>query len=128
MIELVWDAGQTATARLPSGNDLTVGEHPALSPIDLAAVSAAASVMGAFMDAASETGAPVLGYVATADVEQPESGKPVLHLRSYVVGSEGMDDESFSVLAVRALERSVVAQLFGDSVSAEWDLRVLHGV
>jgi len=128
MIELVWDAGQTATARLPHGQDLTVGEPPALSPRDLAAVSAAASVMGAFMEAASEAGAPVLGYVATAEVEEAGSGKPVMHLRSYVVGAEGMNDELFSTLAVRALERSVVARLFGESVQAEWDLRVLHGV
>jgi len=128
MIELVWDAGQTATARLAHGQDLTVGEHPALSPIELAAVSVAASVMAAFMEAASEANATVLGYVATAEVEQAESSKPAMHLRSYVVGAEGMNDELFSALAVRALERSVVARLLGESVQAEWDLRVLHGV
>jgi len=128
MIELVWDAGQTATARLPCGTDLTVGEHPGLPPTDLVAVAAASSVMGAFLEGASEVGAPVLGYVATADVEETEGDKPVLRLRSYVVGSEGMNDELFSTLAVRALERSVVARLFGESIAAEWDLRVLHGV
>jgi uncharacterized OsmC-like protein len=128
MIELVWDAGHTATARLPSGDDLTVGDRVGLSPIDLAAVAAAASVMGAFMEAAAETDAPVLGYVATADIETSAETRPTLHLRSYVVGSEGMDDELFSTLAERALDRSLVARLYGDAISAEWDLRVLHGV
>jgi hypothetical protein len=85
-------------------------------------------VMCAFMEAAAETDAPVLGYVATADVESTPAGRPTLHLRSYIVGSEGMDDELFSTLAERALDRSIVAGLYGDTIAAEWDLRVLHGV
>ena len=127
MIELVWDAGQTATARLPSGDDLTVGERVGLAPSDLVAVAAAASVMAAFMQAAAEADAPILGYVATADLETPPSADPVLHLRSYIVGSEGMNDETFSALAEQALDRSTVARLLRQSISAEWDLRVLHG-
>ncbi len=128
MIELVWDAGHMATVRLPDGTNLAVGNRTGLAPVDLAAVAAAACVMSAFMEAASEAGAPVLGYVATADVDASQPNRPTLRLRSYIVGAEGLDDELFSALAERALERSTVARLYGDAISAEWDLRVLHGV
>jgi hypothetical protein len=127
MIEMVWDAGHTATARLPGGAELTVGNRAGIAPTDLAAVAAAASVMCAFMEAAVETAAPILGYVATADIETSAADRPLLRLRSYVVGAEGLSDDLFSTLAERALDESAVAQLFGDSIAAEWDLRVLHG-
>lgn len=127
MIEIVWDAGHTATARLPGGAELKVGNRAGIAPSDLAGVAAASSVMCAFMEAAVETDAPILGYVATADIETSPVDRPVLRLRSYVVGGEGLSDEVFSALAERAVDESTVARLFGDAITVEWDLRVLHG-
>ena len=75
MIEIVWDAGHTATARLPGGAELTVGDRGGLAPSELAAVAAAASVMSAFLEAAVEAAAPILGYVATAEIETSETAQ-----------------------------------------------------
>ncbi len=127
MIELVWDTATAATVSLGDDQTLQVGGSRGLDPADLAAAAAAADVMSAFMAAAEEAGAPILGYAATADVDTGPSGNPVLHLRSYVVAPAGMTDERFSAVAEAALRRSSVSRLVGGNIAAEWDLRVLRG-
>ncbi|HUF49117.1 MAG TPA: hypothetical protein VMM93_14970 [Vicinamibacterales bacterium] len=127
MVELVWDAGRTATVRLPNGVELTVGGRQGLPPADLAAVGLAASVMAAFIDAARAAGCTILGYLATTDVAAGAGLAPVVRLRSYVVSAADIDNALFTELTGLALDRSIVARLLGDSLDVRWDLRVLHG-
>jgi organic hydroperoxide reductase OsmC/OhrA len=128
MVELVWDAERTGTARGSSGASLLVGDHPsAFSPDDLVAMAAAACLMRAFLRVAAERKVAILGYMATAHLENGGAATPRLHLRSYVVGSGDASEQTLAELADRAVAQSPIARLLGDRRTIEWDLRVLHG-
>jgi uncharacterized OsmC-like protein len=127
MVELVWDAERTGTARGASGVSIRVGDHPAgLSPDDLIAMAAAGCLMRAFLQAASDANVAILGYMATADLDAGDQ-LPHVRLRSYVVGSAGVSEATLADLADRAVKQSPVTRLLGDRCTVEWDLRVLQG-
>jgi uncharacterized OsmC-like protein len=130
MVELVWDAERTGTARGATGTSLTVGDRaPAFQPDDLLAMAAAGCVMRAFLKAADEAHVPILSYLATARVEpSSEMTEPRLKLRSFVLGPSGVTEQTLAGLAERACQASPVARLLGDRCAAEWNLRVLRGV
>ena len=130
MIEFVWDADKTGTATGASGAALTVGDQPSdYRPDDLVAMAAAGSVMRAFLAAAERAAVPILAYMATAEVRSTqESPDPRVHVRSYVVGSDTMTEQTFATLAAEALRTSGIARLFGDRCVAAWELRALRGV
>jgi len=127
MIELVWDAGRAATARTSSGVALSIGNH-GLAAADLVGAAAASCLMQAFLEAADEAGVPVLGYMATADVESRSgSDGPIVRLHSYVVVPDDITEREVARLADAARRASPVARLLGDRCVARWDLRVVHG-
>lgn len=129
MVELVWDSERTGTARGSSGASLLVGDHPAgFSPDDLIAMAAAGCLMRAFLQAARDAKVAILGYMATAHLQDGTgAARPRLHLRSYVVGSGAAREQTLAELADLAAAQSPVARLLGDRCVIEWDLRVLHG-
>ncbi|MFI5177062.1 MAG: OsmC family protein [Vicinamibacterales bacterium] len=129
MVELIWDAERSGTARGATGAFLAVGDRaPAFQPDDLLAIAAAGCVMRAFLKVADEAAVPILSYLATAGLESSsEMTEPRLRLRSFVLGPSGVTEQTLAGLAERACQASPVARLLGDRCTAEWNLRVLRG-
>ncbi|HUL71636.1 MAG TPA: OsmC family protein, partial [Vicinamibacterales bacterium] len=97
-------------------------------PEDLLGMAAAGCVMRAYLKAADEAHVPILSYLATARIEpSSEMTEPRLRVRSFVLGSSDVSEQTLAALAERACQSSAVARLLGDRCSAEWNLRVLGG-
>ncbi len=119
------DAERAGTARTASGATLVVGSTDS-APADPIGSAAAGCLMQAFLDVASEAGVPVLGYMATADVDTATE-RPVIRLHSYVVVPAEVTEREVARLGHAALARSPMARLLGDRCIADWSLRAVHG-
>jgi hypothetical protein len=82
--------------------------------------------MEALLNTASAACIPILGYISSARLEQRPAGEgPRVRLRGCVVGPGTVSGDALSRLAEDARHASPIAQLLGDRLEVEWDLRLL---
>ena len=125
MIELLWDTAAHGTAMTSLGT-VAVGDPAGYRPDELLETAAAGCVMQALLNAASAARIPILGYVSSALLDQQTTGgTPRVRLRGCVVGPGTVSGDALSRLAEDARHASPIAQLLGDRLEVEWDLRLL---
>ena len=127
MIELIWDVDRRGTVTAPSGACFDAGDRAAsFSPDDLMAAAAASCLMRTFLQLAAEGQVVVLSYAANAHVESGRGPlRPRVHVRVYVTASEGTDCRRITLLCEQAAHISPVAQMLGERLRVEHDVRAL---
>ena len=128
MIELIWDVDRRGTVAAPSGASFDAGDRASFSPDDLMAAAASSCLMRTFLQLAAEGQVAVLSYAANAHVESGRGPlRPRVHVRVYVTASEGTDSRRITLLGEQAAHISPMAQLLGERLRVEHDVRVLCG-
>jgi organic hydroperoxide reductase OsmC/OhrA len=126
MIELVWDLDRRGTAASSSGASVCVGEDAAFTPEDLVAAAAATCVMRTFMQLAAEGSVPVLSYTAVAHVESGRGPiRPHVFVRECVLAPDDAQASRVIRLCEQAARVAPVAQLLGDRLTVQADVRIL---
>jgi uncharacterized OsmC-like protein len=126
VVELIWDAGRTATANAPVGTTITIGDGGGFSPDDLLAAAAAGCLMRTFLDLADQTGVPVLGYGSAADVDA-SADPPRVVVRCYVVTTDGVPERTIRRLLRESIGASPVCRMLGGRLLCQPDIRCLRG-
>jgi organic hydroperoxide reductase OsmC/OhrA len=127
VIELVWDADRAGTGTGPGGAALSVGEGTVWSPDDLLALAAAGCLMRTLLRLAAIRRVPVLGYVATAEIDGADSSTtPTIRVSPCIVVPAGVEPRDVLALCREATRASTVARLLGARLTVEPAVRALH--
>jgi uncharacterized OsmC-like protein len=127
VVELIWDAGRTATATAPTGPSITIGDGGGdVSPEDLVAAAAAGCLMRTFLDLADETGVPVLSYGSASEVDA-SGDPPRVVVRSYVVTTDGVQEQTIRRLLRESISASPVCRMLDGRLLCQLDVRCLRG-
>lgn len=126
-VELVWDRECTGTARSCSGDVIEVGPDRSWTPEQLLVAAVESSVLGAFMDRATEAGLEVLGYVsAAASLEDVSSAEPTIVVRPCVTIARARDRALVERLLADAIAASPVTRTLGPAVRVEAEVIALE--